>query len=388
MKLPRVAEIEPLELARRLEAGEAIQVLDVRAPQRLAAGRVEPVPEARFHNMRGSEFVHVADPAQALGLAPTDPVTVVCGHGNDSRVIAALLEQRGYDACSLSGGVNAWMRLSLPREIEPPTGFDRLIQFDRIGKGALGYLLIAGGEALAVDPPRDWQPYRDAAEAAGASIVATADTHVHADYISGAPAIAQALGVPYYLHPADNAWPYDGTPGRLDHEALRGGSEIPVGSSSVRALHTPGHTEGSITFVAGGTDTGGTAFTGDFVFIASIGRPDLAGKMEAWTVDLWESLERARNGWGDGLRILPAHYASDTERNSDRSVDRTFGSVRSASSALAIQSAAEFSTWVASHVTDPPEAYPRIKAINVGLMEVSPKEADVLEAGKNECAVR
>ena len=387
MRLPDVPEVESIDLARRLEAGDPVQVLDVRAPIRLTSGRVEPVADGRFHNMRGSEFVHVTDPASAMGLVPSEPVTVVCGHGNDSRVIAALLEARGYEASSLRGGITAWMRMAIPRELEPPNGFDRLVQFDRIGKGALGYLLVAGEEALAIDPPRDWRSFVEEAEAAGASLVAVADTHVHADYISGAPAIAEALGVPYYLHPADNAWPYDGTPGTLTIEPVAEGSEIPVGGATVLAMHTPGHTEGSVTFVAGGLDAGGVAFTGDFVFVESIGRPDLAGKAEEWTTDLWRSLERARAEWGEGLRILPAHYSGDGERNPDRSVDRSFGSIRSANATLAIESEDEFRCWVAGSVSDLPEAYPRIKAINVGLMPVSPQEADVLEAGKNECAV-
>ena len=67
MRLPDVPEIEPFDLATRLEAGDPIRILDVRAPQRLAAGRVEPVPAHRFHNVRGSEFVQLPDPAAAIG---------------------------------------------------------------------------------------------------------------------------------------------------------------------------------------------------------------------------------------------------------------------------------------------------------------------------------
>jgi len=386
MKVPEAREIEPFELASRLEAGDPIRVLDVRAPLRLAAGRVDPVPADRFHNIRGSEFVRLADPASAIGLDPADPVAVVCGNGNDSRVIAALLEGRGYEAWSLRGGVTAWMRMVIPRELTPPADFGRLIQFDRIGKGALGYLLVAGDEALAIDPPRDWDPWPEAASASGARIVAVADTHVHADYISGAPDLSRDQGVPYYLHPADNVWPYDETPGRLEFEPLSDGMELSIGGRAVVAHHTPGHTEGSTTFVAGDLRGAGVAFTGDFLFIESIGRPDLAGRMEEWTGDLWRSLERARDEWGPQVRLLPAHYG-EGERNVDRTVDRAFGETREASSTLRIETEDEFRAWVESHVSDPPEAYPHIKAINVGLAEVTPQQADVLEAGKHECAV-
>jgi len=387
LKLPDAPEIDPFDLATRLEAGEPIRVLDVRAPQRLAAGRVDPVPADRFHNVRGSEFVQLSDPASAIGLDPADPVAVVCGHGNDSRVIAALLGARGYEAWSLRGGVTAWMRMVIPRELAPPTGFDRLVQFDRIGKGALGYLLVAGDEALAIDPPREWAPWGEPASDSGARIVAVADTHVHADYISGAPDMARDLGVPYYLHPADNVWPYDETPGRLEFVPLTDGTELSIGGRKVVPYHTPGHTEGSTTFVAGDLQTAAAAFTGDFLFVDSIGRPDLAGRMDAWVGDLWNSLEGARNAWGPDVRLLPAHYAGARERNADRTVDRTFGEARATNATLQIEDEAEFRTWVESHVSKPPEAYPHIKAINVGLASVTPQQADVLEAGKNECAV-
>ena len=387
MKSPDAPEIDPFDLAIRLEAGEPIRILDVRAPQRLAAGRVDPVPADRFHNVRGSEFVRMADPASSIGLDPGNPVAVVCGNGNDSRRIAALLGQRGYEAWSLRGGVNAWMRVVIPREITPPPGFDRLVQFDRIGKGALGYLLVAGDEALVIDPPRDWAPWSEAASASGARIVAVADTHVHADYISGAPDLARELAVPYYLHPADNAWPYDDTPGRLDIEPLADGTVLWIGGRSVVAHHTPGHTEGSTTLVAGDLQAAAGAFTGDFLFVDSIGRPDLAGRMEAWVGDLWRSLERARGGWGSEVRLLPAHYAGEGEKNADRTVDRAFGEAREANVTLQIDAEAEFRAWVEANVSKPPEAYPQIKAINVGLEEATPQQADVLEAGKNECAV-
>ncbi|MCK5489869.1 MAG: MBL fold metallo-hydrolase, partial [Gemmatimonadetes bacterium] len=209
----------------------------------------------------------------------------------------------------------------------------------------------------------------------------------HADYISGAPDLARELAVPYYLHPADNAWPYDDTPGRLDIEPLADGTVLWIGGRSVVAHHTPGHTEGSTTLVAGDLQAAAGAFTGDFLFVDSIGRPDLAGRMEAWVGDLWRSLERARGGWGSEVRLLPAHYAGEGEKNADRTVDRAFGEAREANVTLQIDAEAEFRAWVEANVSKPPEAYPQIKAINVGLEEATPQQADVLEAGKNECAV-
>jgi glyoxylase-like metal-dependent hydrolase (beta-lactamase superfamily II) len=381
-------EIDPPALARALEAGAPVQVLDVRAPQRLAAGQVGPVPPERFVNVPGSEILAMAD-LDGLGIDAKLPVAVVCGHGNDSLVIAKWLQARGYDATSLRGGISAWMRLTVPRRVDPPPGFDLLLQFDRVGKGALGYVLVSDGEALIIDPPRDWQPHVEAAESAGARVKCVADTHVHADYISGAPSLAAELGVPYHLHPADAVYPYDGTPGRLTFSSLADGKTLELGRGLVTARHTPGHTEGSVTLVAPGVDgeTGGVAFSGDFIFIDSVGRPDLAGKTQQWCGDLWRSLQWAKTSWPDDLVVCPGHYASEGERNSDRSVARAFGSIMQKNGSLLIDDEVTFREWVESSVSIPPPAYRRIKAVNAGLLSASPSEADVLEAGRNECAV-
>jgi glyoxylase-like metal-dependent hydrolase (beta-lactamase superfamily II) len=379
---PSVPEISAPELAAAIEDGAPIQVLDVRAPHRVAAGRIDTAPEDRFHNIVGSQLIAVRSQDQ-VGLDPAMPVAVVCGHGNDSKVAALFLSRFGYDARSLSGGMSAWMLMTLPRELPPPPSLDRLVQFDRVGKGALGYLLVSDGAALVIDPPRDLRPYLEAAEEAGAEIVGVADTHCHADYLSGGPGLAHHLGVPYYLHPADAVYPYDGTPGRITYEPLEDGSTIQLGRAVVRASHTPGHTEGSVTYLVDDQ----AAFTGDFIFVASVGRPDLAGKSAEWTVQLWHSLSRAKAEWPEGVVVYPAHYATDDEHNPDRSVGMPLGDLLSSNEALAISDLETFDGWVRSKTGAFPDAYRKIKAVNVGLVQVDGLEAEELEVGRNECAL-
>lgn len=380
---PRQLEIAPDELASCLEGEDPIQVLDVRAPARLAIGVIRADRPHRFRNVRGSAVLG-ADRLDDLGLDAGLPVAVVCGHGNDSLHVAAFLQAHGYDARSLRGGITAWMRLAVPRELMPPEGFDRLVQLDRLGKGALGYVIVSEGEALAIDPSRDWQPYVDLAAEGGARITAVADTHVHADYLSGGPAMAAALGVPYYLHPFDAVYPYDGTPGTIKFQPLADDDEIRVGRGEVQALHTPGHTEGHVTFLAA---DGAAAFTGDFLFVRGLGRPDLAGKAREWTADLWRSLTRIRERWSANTMVYPAHYSSDGERNTDRSVGRLYHRLCEENEALGFEDEGTFTDWVAARAAPFPEAYRQIKAINVGIATATPAEADVLEAGRNECAV-
>ena len=288
----------------------------------------------------------------------------------------------GAQARSLTGGMAAWMTLALPRELPAPSGVDRLVQFDRIGKGALGYVLVSDGEALLIDPPRDASAHLDVVAAAGARVVAVADTHVHADYISGAPALARTLGVPYCLHPADMVYPYDGTPGRIPFHALHDEDAIQVGRMGVRVRHTPGHTEGSVTYLADGA-----AFTGDFLLVNAVGRPDLAGKAGQWTPRLWESVTAARTAWPVATMIYPAHYASEGERRPDRSVGAPFGELLATNAALRFADRDAFLAWVAAQAAAFPDAYQLIKAVNVGLATADDRQAEELEVGRNECAL-
>lgn len=380
--MPDSSQISPGELAETLGGGGPIQIMDVRAPDRVAAGSIDLVPQGRFHNIRGSVLIHIRD-AAGTGLDPDLPVAVVCGHGEDSNVIAAHLGRLGFRAKSLAGGMAAWMRHSVPIELDPPQDLDRMIQFDRVGNGCLGYLLVSDGEAVIVDPPLHSEPYLDELKTSGAKLVAVADTHIHADYVSGAVNLAERFEVPYYLHPADAVYPYDGTPGKIDYEALAEDSVIRFGRAALEVMHTPGHTEGSVTYLLEDR----IALTGDFLFVESVGRPDLGGREEEWTGQLWDSMARAIRRWDDGLAVLPAHYAGESERRMGRAVGIPFGSLLRENEILRIQDPEVFLRYIQSKGGPFPEGYRKIKAINLGLLPVVDREVEELEVGRNECAL-
>lgn len=381
--LPTEAQqISPQELAALLASGSPFQVMDVRAPERVARGRIDLVPEERFHNIRGSELMHHREVA-TTGLDPDLPVAVICGHGSDSQILAYHLERMGLEARTLTGGMGAWMRLTVPAELDPPEGLDRLIQFDRLGKGCLGYLLVSDGQAIILDPPLHFDAYLEALEMSGAELVGVFDTHVHADYVSGAVTMAAQFQVPYYLHPADAVYPYDGTPGRIRFEATADGDSIGFGRSAIRVMHTPGHTDGSVTYLVEDR----VAFTGDFLFVESIGRPDLGGKEEEWAGELWDSVVRAIRDWDDGLAVYPAHYSGQSERRMGRAVGISFGALRRENEILRIQDSDVFVRHILGRKAPFPEAYRRIKAINLGLAPVEENEIEELEMGRNECAL-
>jgi glyoxylase-like metal-dependent hydrolase (beta-lactamase superfamily II) len=376
-----IPEITPEELVLRLESGAALRVLDVRTPAAVAGSRIDLLPSDRFVNIVGSQLLAMGGQVKSA-VPPDGPIAVVCGHGNSSKQVALVLNEMGYDAMSMRGGMAAWDLAVVPRELTPPPGFDRFVQFDRVAKGATGYLLASKGEALLVDPPRKSQPYLEYAREAGCRVVAVTDTHVHADYISGGPALSRSLQIPYYLHRGDAVYPFDGTPATIAYAPIEEGSTIPVGDAAVRVCHTPGHTEGSVTFLAGDA-----ALTGDFIFVQSVGRPDLGGKADAWTAVLWDSLERARREWDPATRIYPAHYASQSEREPDQSVGRPLGRILESNAPLQMKDRDAFLAWVGSKVGKSPDAYRKIKAVNLGLLEVWDMEAQELEGGRNECAL-
>ena len=377
------AHITADELAERLDRGEPLQVLDVRAPDKLARNRIVFGPELEFHALPNSKILALAD-NRDLQLDASRPVAVICGHGNSSKQTTAFLRERGYEAYSVAGGMAAWEAVYVARRLSPTPSLSHVVQLDRVGKGALSYVLVSDGDAVVVDPGRHIERYDALLTELRATPAAVVDTHLHADYLSGARAAAARWQVPYFLHPDDAVSPYDDTPGRLAYQPLRDGDTIAFGHGTLRIAHMPGHTLGSIALIA----DEGLVLTGDFLFVQSVGRPDLAGQTESWAKLLWQSLERARQSWAGDLLVLPAHYASESERRADRAIAARFDVIAATNVAAAIQDQRTFLQWINEHTTAFPDAYRTIKEVNLGLADLSDAESERLESGPNQCAVK
>jgi hydroxyacylglutathione hydrolase len=175
------------------------------------------------------------------------------------------------------------------------------------------------GEAVVIDPGRHVAPYLAAAEAEGLRIVATAETHIHADFVSGSRELNSQVGAKMYLSDEGTAdWKYRFA--TSDNSILlKGGSKFTIGNIRFEVVHTPGHTPEHISFLL--TDIGGGAnvpmgiFTGDFVFVGSIGRPDLLetaagvqGSAVAGARQLYHSMRWFRE-LPEHLQVWPAHGA-------------------------------------------------------------------------------
>ena len=176
------------------------------------------------------------------------------------------------------------------------------------------------GEAIIVDPERDLDRYFQVAADNDLRITAVAETHIHADYLSGARELVERHGATAYLSEEGGPdWQFEWAKGNPKARFLKHGDFFRVGNIELKALHTPGHTPEHLSFLV--TDVGGGAdepiafLTGDFIFVGDVGRPDLlesaagqAGVMEPSARTLYASL-RATADLPEHLQILPAHGA-------------------------------------------------------------------------------
>lgn len=175
------------------------------------------------------------------------------------------------------------------------------------------------GEAIVIDPARSIEEVVAAAKKEGLRITSATETHIHADFVSGSRQLAEQYGAKLYLSDeGDENWKYQYTEG-LDVELVKDGSKFSVGNVDFEVMHTPGHTPESISFIL--TDRGGGAtnpmgiFSGDFVFVGDVGRPDLlekaagaAGTADSGARDMFKSVQRFKE-LPDYLMVWPAHGA-------------------------------------------------------------------------------
>src|SRR5438046_8933817 len=227
-----IPQISPDELARRLDSGAPVQLLDIRAAERVAQGAVSFGPTLDFRALPASQIYRLPQLAP-LELDPRRPVVVICGHGNSSKQATLFLREQGFEAYSVSGGMAAWETVYLPRFLSPTSSVEHVVQLDRVGKGALSYVLVSDGDAVIVDPGRHVERYDALLTELRATPAAVVDTHIHADYVSGARAAAARWPVPYFLHPHDAVSPYDQKPGKLTYQALGDGDTIVFGRATL-----------------------------------------------------------------------------------------------------------------------------------------------------------
>src|SRR6266852_5168065 len=229
-------------------------------------------------------------------------------------------------------------------------------------------------EAIVVDPNSDVAQYTRAAGSDRVRIAHVTETHIHADFLSGAHALAKAAGATLHLSgEGSKEWGYTNA-ALKGANVLRDGSHVDVGRIRVGAAHTPGHTPEHLTFfvcdLARGEDPVG-ALTGDFVFVGDVGRPDLLeraagakGSMESSARELFGSLGKLR-AEPDHLQIWPGHGAGSACGKALGSMPQsTLGYEKLFNWAFAELSEEEFVAKVLHDQPVPPRYFAVMKRVN------------------------
>jgi glyoxylase-like metal-dependent hydrolase (beta-lactamase superfamily II) len=250
------------------------------------------------------------------------------------------------------------------------------MQVRRTGKGCLSYLVGSVDEAAVIDPSLPTDIYVDLAHRRGWRIRYVVETHIHADHLSRARELASHTGAALLMPLPQRA--------KFPFRAVGEGDRIHIGSATLAAIQTPGHTDESTSFVLNGA---AAVFTGDTLFTDGVGRPDLhanVGAARERARALFHSLLRLRE-LPSAMLVLPAH-ASEPVAFDGQPIAASLGVVSSWLSTW-LKSESAFVERVTSTRPPTPPNFVRIVELNES-GEVPDVDPTDLEAGANRCAVR
>jgi hydroxyacylglutathione hydrolase len=234
----------------------------------------------------------------------------------------------------------------------------------------------ATGEALIIDPMRNIAPYLATAANEGVRITHIAETHIHADFVSGCRELAAATGAKAYLSDMGDAdWKY-AYAAEPYVQLVREGDMFMVGNIKVQVIHTPGHTPEHICFMI--TDTAGAnkpmgIFTGDFLFVGDVGRPDLletaagvVGSKEPAAQQQFTSVQKAKS-WPDYLQVWPGHGAGSACGKALGAVPSTtvgYEKLFNPAFQFGLEEEDAFVAWLLSGQPDAPHYFAQMKRVN------------------------
>jgi glyoxylase-like metal-dependent hydrolase (beta-lactamase superfamily II)/rhodanese-related sulfurtransferase len=224
------------------------------------------------------------------------------------------------------------------------------------------YYVESNGECAIIDPLRDTAPYIKKAAKDGATIKYIFETHFHADFVSGHLELAQKTGAAIVY----------GAGAQTDFESIKAndGDEFKIGAVTIRALHTPGHTPESTTYLLLDENAKPYCiFTGDTLFIGDVGRPDLAIKSNVTKEDLagmlYQSLHTKILPLPDDVIVYPAHGAgSACGKSMSKETFDTLGHQKQVNYALQNITQEEFVKQVTDGLLPPPQYFSKNAMLN------------------------
>ncbi len=261
-------------------------------------------------------------------------------------------------------------------------------------------------EAILFDPERDIERYLKLAEKNGYTIIGAAETHIHADFLSGLRQLAESGLKVYASAEGGRDWQYEWLKnGSYKHQLLHDGDSFRAGNITFKVFHTPGHTPEHLSYIVSenksGIETPLGILSGDFVFVGDVGRPDLletaagvVGSAKTAAEDLYDSIQKFKK-LPPELMIWPAHGAGSVCGKSlgtspMSTVEQELKFNRSIMAATDKQS---FVDYILSGQPEPPYYFARMKKENKAgpavlkrlavPQKVSPEEIEKLTRTKN-----
>ncbi len=354
--------ITPDELWYKITKNENLVLVDVREPDEFSDFKIEGSLNIPLVDLFKKEIVE--------SIPKDKQVVTICPHGNRSMVGTFALARNGIEALSLEGGLAGWSQV-LSSQIVTREGIV-ILQVEKVGKGCLSYIVGSKGQAIVIDPVYPATKYIEFARNEGLTIVKVMDTHQHADHVSAARELAKNANADLYMSKYEQ---YDFEGNRITDNDI-----ITIGNSKIRAIHTPGHTAGSLSYVLDEK----YVFTGDVLFVEGIGRPDLRNKVDKFTEDLYNTLHKKLLTLPDETLVLPAHHSEGIR--SERGVFVT--SIRDVKKLSILElDHDQFIKKVITTTLPKPINYEKIIQINRSSQPVLVAEVPNLEIGPNRCSV-
>ncbi|CAN5480377.1 MBL fold hydrolase [soil metagenome] len=240
-------------------------------------------------------------------------------------------------------------------------------RFEIPGLAQYSYIISSQGMAAVVDPIRDVDRYVDYALRHDLRITHILETHIHADFASGATALAALTGAQLYLsaHDANEDYEY-----AFPHHPFSDGESFLLGAACIQAVHTPGHTPEHLSFLlfdtARSTTQPTALLSGDFLFVGSLGRPDLLGEAakQHLAEELYVSVQSRILTLPDAIEVFPGHGAGSLcGSGMSESQQSTLGFERTTNPFFQLTEE-DFTRQILATVPPFPTYYPRMKSLN------------------------
>ena len=386
------------ELKKKIDNGEDIFILDVRNQHEHDAWSVS------YDRYQDTPVIPVdtITSSAALKQIPKDKeIITFCTHGQRSSNAAKMLSELGYKVKTIEGGLDGWSNLYDIAHVDIDSDILKIWQIRRVSKGCMSYLVasLKDKKATIIDATCKIDTVlKEILEENGLKIARVIDTHMHADHLSGAIRIAGKYGAEISVSSLEK---YDTK--NLDSEKnlkptlIHDGEKLEIGDGFyLEAIHTPGHTDGSISFkleIKGTSElkTENDAsnskyflFTGDTIFVNGVGRPDLHNKSEEYAQKLYQTYQQKLFNLPDETIILPAHYSSSFKHA--KPVFDTIESIKQKLSSIS-KSEKDFLNYITSNIPPQPMNYGQIVSINKNLTPCDRVEQQDLESGPNSCGI-